>query len=271
VKLGFLLLTLLLFLVGCANFDNTNLQSAKPLPAGERRLSWHVAQTVNYIPLVSAQSDSDTTIVESEDASIGIANRPKLTIGLGYGMELSGTLGVYLGSEYSAVSPGGPSFSLAPAAMLKLQVKKSFLLDDRYYLAVAPTYTLNNGVYKSNHTARKFSITGWEIPVIYTKVIPNAEGNHSHSFTIRYAQAELKSELKASTSELFMQIIYEQPNHTMYRSAFIYTFGYEKAKKRRYFDAGLEFIWVSGTDSVALIPIFGMSWDIGGMKALPWK
>lgn len=271
-KLSFSLLTALLFLAGCANFDTSNLQSAKPLPAGERRLSWQVAPALSYARMIPLLNDSGEALFEGDDYYyVTVDNRPEFTVGLGRGMELSGAFSFYMGTEYNIAQIGSHLKHDTPAAMLKLQAKKSFPIGERYHLAIAPTYTANNGVFTPRRSACKFAAKGWEIPVIYTKVIPNAEGNHSHSFTMRYAEAVIKSEVKyiPAIYDGSDMSIYKQPDHTMYRAALIYTFGYEKAKKRRFFDAGLELVIVAGRGQV--MPIFGINWDIAGMKETPWK
>jgi len=259
----------MLLFSACAYMDNTHLQSAESIPAGRAKLQLLASTSYNFIPALPLNPDSlslsHTTYPVHRAYAMALAYPCRLSIGLGRGIEIGGQMFVYPTPKEK--HPGLEEWDNTKLGIAgKAYIKLSSPIIKNKRISIAPTAITNQGTILTNrHVLYTHDITGWEVPLTLSVLGTHKDESRGKSFTLRYSESKVNGSIWVENHWPWEQVFYpDQPNQTIEKYAFIYTYHFNQGKQRKYFDVGFE---VTNTPyGLMCTPVFGMSWELSPKK-----
>lgn len=267
----YLILLAALVLSACAHLDNGFLRSAEPLECMEFRSTLGISSSYTYAPGLRVEPDSIIAALNRREQKTDIGFQTPLgtDIGLGRGFQIGGQVSRSWGPGFRF--PGfdemfaPTSWTSASRAYLQYSVS----LGNGYWIAFSPGILNHREVWDSGLRYRlRLHGECLEYPLTITMTEQHSELKTSHSFTFRYTELEISSKMNVSGPSAWEQNQYEQPDHSLARYAFIYTYQMEKLSMGMFMDLGFEFNRSKNRRGGQMSPIFGIKYYY---QASPWR
>lgn len=250
-------------IAGCAHMDNSFLRSAEPLAAGQQRIAHAHTSSYSYAPALVLSPDSLNVFSERERRPLISMQHPlQWEVGISKRLGTGFQVCAWLGRDFEHKGYEDTDLHFAPSGAIKAFIHYAVGLGEHKWLAVTPSVTAYGDIQiPHRNMLLRQSITGWELPLTYTRVYPHSESKTSNSYTLRYGQQQVHGDLKVKIpAEPFSYDLLNsvQPKHTAHRVALIYTFNHEAGTKGKFVNLGMELTLTENKWSY--MPVFGISW-----------
>lgn len=205
-------LVILMLLSGCAYVDNSQFRNA--LPMSRASVSWGIAGSHNLYELAEFEPghvDSTLNTVNLVDKAIQLPLSFDFALGKGFGLaiDLASDIGPrFEGAGYEELTAFGSTNNMS-----KINLHKSFSMENGYYLALVPAYAIATEVTGLGRNyrirAKRHSV---ELPLVISKSFSFDSGTRVvFSLCGRAARDYIDSDLNGSVGNWMYQDYLNQP------------------------------------------------------------